>query len=250
MNELVEVRRLNQRGMSTFAAIDWQKTGAAGNPPSHILFDDDFTKVVIFSNGNTRSIDPESKFSTKRELAKLLDRALGNRDSIEELTEDPGLWAWLALLYYDQLRQSIGEYGWKSAESSRFIPVGSAFRYYRHQVSGPFIMWRLYGEKAAVFIDGPANTGPEVNEQILSVSALASSESIIKTASLLYHNPAVQRGVKKGAGGKGPGSARRFREVFWQFYETYDLSTMSPEQILSILPEEFDKFNPLVEVQE
>ena len=160
------------------------------------------------------------------------------------------MWAWLSLLYYDQLRQSIGKHGWKKASSARFIPVGASFRYYRHHVSGPFFLWRLYGDKAAVFIDGPANAWPDVNEQLLAVSAIASSESLIKTASLLYHSPTTKRSVKKGAGGKGPGSARRFREVFWQFYETYDLSSMSPEQILSILPKEFDKFNPLVEVQE
>ncbi len=248
MSELVEVRRLNQKGISAFAAIDWQHTGSAGDPPSHILFDDDFTEVVIFSNGNTRSVNPEAKFSTGRELAIFLDRALGNRDSIEDLSQDPGMWAWLALLYYGQLRQSIGEHGWKNAESARFIPLGSSLRYYRHQVSGPYFIWRRYGEKAAVFVDTPVNQNSEVSMQLTAVAPIVSNETVMEAANLLYHSPTTKKGFKQGAGGKGPGSPRRFRDVFWQFYETYDLISMSAEDILSLLPDEFDKFNPLVEV--
>jgi hypothetical protein len=246
MTQQVDVRSLNEGGIAAFAAIDWGHTGSAGDPPSHILFDDAYSEVVVFSNGNTRSLDAEATFSTRRELAVLIDRTLGNRNSIQELTDDPGMWAWISLLYYSQLRQPIGEHGWKSAESARFIPVGASFRYYRHQVSGPHFLWALYRDKASVFLDGPANTGPEVNEQLLSVSPIASSESVIETCNLLYHSPTSKRGVKKGAGGKGPGSARRFREVFWQLYETYDLRAMEAEEILSLLPDEFDQFNPLV----
>jgi hypothetical protein len=47
---------------------------------------------------------------------------------------------------------------------------------------------------------------------------------------------------KRGAGGKGPGSARRLADVLNQFDVTWDLYSMSYEEVLAMLPGEFDRF--------
>jgi hypothetical protein len=53
----------------------------------------------------------------------------------------------------------------------------------------------------------------------------------------------VDRGrLKRGFAGSGPGSARRVQIVAKQFGLTYDLHSMRPEQILALLPREFDRF--------
>ena len=57
----------------------------------------------------------------------------------------------------------------------------------------------------------------------------------------------VDRGrLKRGFSGSGPGSARRVPVVAKQFRLTYDLDSMRPEQVLALLPREFDRFNELI----
>ena len=53
----------------------------------------------------------------------------------------------------------------------------------------------------------------------------------------------IPSGYKKGAGGKDE-DITSFPVAFWQLYETYDLRTMDSETILSLLPDEFDRFQP------
>ena len=69
MTEEVQIRSLNDKGRALFLSTDWAKANNAGDPPKHILFDDQYSEVVIFSNGHSRRIDTEHKFSKKWELA-------------------------------------------------------------------------------------------------------------------------------------------------------------------------------------
>jgi hypothetical protein len=48
--------------------------------------------------------------------------------------------------------------------------------------------------------------------------------------------------LKRGFAGRRAGSARRVPVVAKQFRLTYDLDSMRPEQILALLPREFDRF--------
>ena len=68
---------------------------------------------------------------------------------------------------------------------------------------------------------------------------------IQEAANRLYYDSTKMSGFKTGAGGKDGGSARRFPAVFWQLHNTYNLRSMTSDEILELLPEEFDKYNPL-----
>ena len=238
----IEIRRLNEKGLEKFAKDVWGQQ-PNGEPPSHILQDDEYSEIVIFSNGNHRKIDPNASFNSGKEMVDLLDSAFGNNVKLSEITEDGGMWAWLALLYYQYLRE--GEPGnWKGAAIQRFIPSEGALRYYRHMISGRYAVWRMYGTDAMIFLHGEAHVGGEIGEQIISTSPIVTAPSVVKALNTLYYDPTNSKGFKKGAAGKGGGSARRFRTIFWQLYETYDLRTMDSETILSLLPDEFDRFQP------
>ena len=101
----------------------------------------------------------------------------------------------------------------------------------------------MQGDKATVFLVTDTAISDEIGGQLLSVAPIVSSKNVISAITMLYHDPNQDKGFKRGAGGKNEGSARRFRDVFWQFYETYNFRTMTPTQILNLLPEEFDRFN-------
>ena len=239
-----KVRMLNEQGKAKFSRVEWGATGSSGDPPKDILFDDEYSEVVVFSNGHYRTIDTESHFSTMREMVEVIDGCLGPEMDLSEVATNGGLWAWFSLLFYEKLRK--GEAGsWKSAARPRFIPVGKSFRYYRHQVFCPYALYKMHGQEAvSVFLHGPSNNWPEVNEQLLCVSGIVTNSSIIAAINDLYYDPSREKGFKFGAGSKRGGSSRRWRSVYWQLYETYDLRSMTKEDILEVLPSEFDRFIP------
>mgnify|MGYP004411042757 CR=1 FL=1 len=246
---MVQVRALNEEGEGIFEQV-W-KSYPNTDPPVHILFDDSLSEVVTFKDGSPREIDAEASFSTGHDLAVLVDDALGI--GIEEAREHPGMWSWLALLYYSQLRNQADDGSWPSSKGrdktggasiEKFVydPDASAFRYYRHRVFSRFWLWKEYGEDAMAYLGSSAKGWSEISEQTLSVMHLISSRSIVAAVTQLYYDPAQPLGFKFGAGGKGPGSPRRFRDVFWQFNETYSLRSMDEHQILQLLPDEFSRF--------
>ena len=49
--------------------------------------------------------------------------------------------------------------------------------------------------------------------------------------------------LKRGAAGKGAGSARRFVRIIRQYQMTYDLNSMNGKEIVELLPYEFAKWN-------
>ncbi len=248
MSQEFEVRRLNERGISRFSNVDWDSTGSAGDPPSEILLDDDYSEVVTFSNGKTRLIDRNASFERYSELVDIIDGCLGPAMDLDEVADDKGLWSWFSLLFYDRLRKET-DGTWVNAAMPRFIPSGKSNSYYRLQVFFPYALTKLHGKEAsAVFLCGKANEWQDVNEQLLNVSAFVSSTELISLASMLYFDQETKRTKKNAADKdgkgkyKGRGSARRLRTVFWQLYETYNLRSMSADQILQLLPSEFDHF--------
>jgi hypothetical protein len=57
----------------------------------------------------------------------------------------------------------------------------------------------------------------------------------------LYIDPETGQ-AKRGAAGKGNGSARRLVKVLKQFDLTYYREDMDADEIISLLPDEFDRF--------
>jgi hypothetical protein len=56
----------------------------------------------------------------------------------------------------------------------------------------------------------------------------------------MYYDPAKGT-FKRGAGGE---SARRLRTVLGQFDRTFDLHSITEHDLLTLLPREFNRFNP------
>ncbi|MAU85246.1 MAG: hypothetical protein CMA21_01395 [Euryarchaeota archaeon] len=244
MSSKVEIRSLNDEGIREYAKLNWGPAGSDGDPPSHLLYDDEYSHPHTFPDGMTRLIEPDPEFSTQLDVAELIDVSLGPNVSPGSLKLERGLWSWLSLLFYDKLRKgSPGN--WKNSARPRFIPSGESISYFRHTVWAPYNVLGVHGkENGAVYLSDEPDNWQDVNEQILSVSGIISSPTVVAAANDLYLDH--ETGKKKvRAGGDYPGSASRFRTVWWQLRQTYDLRAMTKDEILEILPSEFDHFNPL-----
>lgn len=77
-----------------------------------------------------------------------------------------------------------------------------------------------------------------------------SNRSLIEAVDRLYFDPASEEGgrPKRGALTRTrPGNVRRLVAVSDQFDLTYDMYAMSCQQILDLLPAEFDKWRAVAE---
>lgn len=156
----------------------------------------------------------------------------------------PPVWSWLAVHLFDVICPPLDGQR-KVRESARYILQADDYRKaYRHLLAGPYLLFTAHADDPSI-VRGLLATSPdapgEVYEQLASRKFLVTSRAVVSAATALYLNDATGN-LRRGAGGSGPGSPRRFGEVLQQFDRTYDLQTMSPETLLSILPSEFNRF--------
>ena len=89
-------------------------------------------------------------------------------------------------------------------------------------------------------LHGPVYELGEFVEQFSAYQEIITSPVLMNAISKLYMTPAGQH--RRGAKGQGSGSARRLVDVLLQFDLTWDLHRMSIDEILGMLPNEFDRF--------
>ena len=111
----------------------------------------------------------------------------------------------------------------------------------RHLVRSAWRLVQVHGVHAEPLLAGPLHVLGEAAEQMSAVQTNITCKPLVAAVRLLVWDQ-VKGKVKRGFAGKGPGSARRARIVAQQFRLTYDLDSMQPEQILDLLPREFDRF--------
>ena len=117
-------------------------------------------------------------------------------------------------------------------------------KYYRHLVAGPYLIYRAHRDnpsRVLAVLAGPVNQPGDIAEQLASRQEIVTNKAAMALATTLYISPSTQR-PKKGAAGRGPGSARRFADILNQFDLTWDLYAMQVEAMLKMMPPEFKRF--------
>ena len=88
-------------------------------------------------------------------------------------------------------------------------------RYYRHLLAGPYRIFRAHRaqpENALILLGGPFGPHGEVVEQFASRLEIVTNRGLIESLTTLYWD-AAGRKLRRGAGGKEAGSARRLADV-------------------------------------
>ena len=128
-------------------------------------------------------------------------------------------------------------------EEARFIPGAASWRYYRHLLAGPYRIFQRHRDCAKLLLSGPLSKPGDCPEQLASRQEFIQNPGIIGAASILYYDGDKQRPRRGAASTKRkPGTLRRFVDVVQQLDLTYDLYSMQPTEILTILPREFDSW--------
>lgn len=229
------IRALNDEGIQKFE--QYVENGAVGGIPSDLLSDEETSNELPW----TASVE-RKEFADRFEFGEYLNSALKNCDQ-REISHHHGVWNWLALFYFDQLCPADAKGSRKLYKSYRYIYDHDYKYYYRHQVRTPYVLVKDNGQSARVLLRGaPMNRHGELVEQIASRQKIAGCRSIMDAIDGLYYDPERAK-AKPGAPTRNrPGVILRLIDILAQFETTYDLHSMSGEEILQMLPHEFDKW--------
>ncbi len=186
-------------------------------------------------------IDETRVFNSKMEIGEYLhDLFRNNGINREDILGKNKLWTWLAYIWFDQLApvQSNGTRDIK--EEAKYICSSDYRDYYRHFIACPYMIYSLHGrENSRIFLYSPVYEHNDFIEQFASRQFIISYPNIVETIRRLYLD-ADTNSPKRGAQSRTrKGNIRRFVRVIQQLELTYDVYSISSDQILNLLPHEF-----------
>lgn len=237
------LRRLNEDGIARLHAfLDSLLTRSPEEVPAGIL-----TDAAVSAEVARSAITIEDRaFDRRFEMGRYLHELLAPHDrALREPERDRGLWAWIALYWFEHLCPIDREGRRKPGERARWIPVLEKRRAcHRHLVLAPFLVYRAHAadpEKAWILLsDPPFRTRGYLASMIMDRQFMT-SPAVLEAATRLYFDRRRKR-PKPGSGGAGPGSVARFIDLLNQLDRTYDLWSITGEQLLALLPAEFDAY--------
>lgn len=109
---------------------------------------------------------------------------------------------------------------------------------------GPYLIYRAHLDKpdrAMALLCRPPHIVAELEAQIAAYQELVTNPSVVELATKLYYDPQTKT-TKSGTGGKGPGSPRRLVTVLSQYDLTWDLYSATTDELMNLLPNEFERF--------
>lgn len=231
------MRKLNDEGLRRF--VEYLSGGAEGPSPV-MLLENPETSDPILPHVALSDRNFENRFDFGVYLKDLLapfDASL--------ISGDRNFWTSLGLLWFDRICPTRGDGTRDVQEDYRYVLSGDYRHYYRHLVRSPWYLVRSHGDHARFLLlaskqsENPLSVHGEILEQVGGRQQVLASRAIISAANKMYLDPTTQR-PRKGVAGSGRGSARRFGIVLRQLDLTYDPEVMADDDLIEILPEEFD----------
>ena len=234
------VKAFNEAGVARFADyLDALRSDGSIAPPFEYLDDPALTNTV----DGYAEIDSATVFSTRLEAGKYLCDVLSGLNEAELGRRE--LWAWLSLVFFDQVCPANAKGLRSPGQNYRYVPSGGFGKgAHRHLLKIPFVIYKVHGITGLILLVSDLTKPGNINEEVVSRQKLVSNPSIVKVLEMLYYDKNTGR-VKRGIDDKKKvltkkGSLRRFVQVINQFELTYDLYSMDSESVVSLLPEDFD----------
>jgi hypothetical protein len=238
---MVRIRELNEAGIEKFKdfLIAMRETGESDTSLPELLSDETYTRILP----NKIEIEP-GNFATKYEIAEYLHEKV-SKISPDKKYRNIGMWTWLAVFYFDVLCPADGDGNRKIGADSRYILNGEEWdRIFRHLLAGPVMIYDLHHENSIILLYNPVNETGDFLAQLMGRQEIGTNVGVIEAAKILYWDPEKKR-PKRGSSAQEhkPGTLRRFVDVLQQFDLTYDLYSISGEELIQILPGEFKSWS-------
>lgn len=236
----MKLHRFNRDGVAAFANYRARLTlEPTLEPPVELLEDPALTELL------PGTVDvSDRKFANRLEAGRFLNELMDTAN-VQLPERDQGLWTWLTLFFFDEVCPADGNGRRNPKDEARLIPLlDNHQRFYRHLLVGPFLIVRAHRtqpERAVAMLCNPLWKPGEIAEQLASRKELVTNHAVADVATRLYYDPATGS-FKRGAGSDVKGAARRLATLFNQLDLTFYLYGMSCDEMLALLPKEFDRF--------
>ena len=239
--ERQRLRRLTpdgiERARQFLADLRDDPTGAI-EPPSDLLYDERYAARFV------GEIEVERRpFRTRREVAVYFEPLL---KPIAHLVADhAGVWSWLGIFYFAETARRENGVVQLSPLDETFVVdrEDAASRSYqlrfRHYLWGSWRLYEQHGESAAFLLDRELARWGDIEQRSFGAIRIFNSVGIVPLILRLYTHGAQQKsGFIYHRGG-----LRHLIRVLDQLERTYDVYGMEPDALLSILPEEFRRWD-------
>ena len=249
----VNVRKLNEKGLSEFEKFLSRVRSTRGRsteePPYWILNDDDYSRPINLSahTKKPKRINIYQEFENRMDFADHLCSFIRTDGDVSLVVNDKFAGAWLALAYFRQICAKDVDGNWNIRANSSYVPeIQNRERFYRHLVCSVIAVYHLHGKMGRLVLSGPTHQHPDFLEQLAGRAELMVNNSLLQVLDRLYWDEdtkAPKRGAVETKRPSPDGVLRRFAGPggFYQIYKTtFDFWSMEPEQILELLPSEFD----------
>ena len=232
----MKLRKLNYKGIEQFREyINDLRGGIEQNVPLHLLDGDEFSEDIEFDVEL-----PTNEFKSRYEMGICLVDLFKDQN-ITPYIGDVGFWTWLALYWFDQLCPVKA--GKPNPSMAYNYVLSKDFRHRpRHSV---YMTWQLvsrYGANAAFMLCKDMSTRGEITEQMMARQENLSSEGVMKLANDLYYDAETGLFKRGAAARKSAGCVARYIAWLDQIKMTYDVFSISADDLKSLLPAEFDRF--------
>jgi hypothetical protein len=236
----MKLRRLTDTGIEAFSNYLAKLRAEPTLAPPVQLLDSPGVSEPLKTDA---AVEPRP-FATRLDAAEYLHGLLAG-SGLVGLDRDRGLWTWLTLYYFDQLCPADGHGKRKAGENARYIAELMNYkRYYRHLLAGPFYIYNAHSDcpqRAKAILVSKIHMPGDIVEQVASRQEIVTNKSVMDVITHLYIC-SDDDSVKRGAGGKTNGAARRLTDVLGQLELNFDLYLIAPDKLLDLLPTEFNRF--------
>ena len=180
-------------------------------------------------------------WNTSKEMAQDIINSLADV-SVDSVLPRPGVWAWFSYVLRDQLYPKSAQGVRKTGAVHRWLPspIDDYQTGQRHLVRTPVLLLDTFGHLADHVLCGKPSVPGEVREQFTSQQDMF-HPIIQEVGRKLYFDEAKGK-LRRGSGSKSGGASRRFAQVRKQLDVTWDLFSLTADQLYAMLPSEFDRY--------
>lgn len=193
----------------------------------------------------TEVVSPECQvvehfFDIKGEAARYLNSSLDPLP-IDTVSKDAGLWTWLSLLFFDSVCPSSSGLREVKNDYHYVFEPNNARHFYRHLL---FIAWRiqqLSPQHNRLFLRSPLAKRDVVTTEVFKRLYLTRIPAIFEVLDRLYWDESKKR-PRRGIAGSAIQARdlnHRFPLRIRQLEKTYDLMSLTADQLLELLGDEF-----------
>lgn len=232
----MKLRRFNEAGIKAFREeLALLRTNPDRDPNQQLLEHRELTEVVT-----PEVLIQINYFKTKGEAARYLQAVLGKRRP-EELSTDSGLWTWLTCFFIDSVCPPVnGRRSVKNDYYYIFEPRNSR-HVYRHLLNVSWHILQLAPRHNTMFMRTRLDSLDGVTTEVMKRLFLTRIPCMFEVIERLYWDE-VRRKPRSGISGNRPtaGNLRhRLPLRISQLEKTYDLMSLTADQLIDLLGDEF-----------